>query len=84
MIEPLENNTLFFYYEKDVLGRWGPRTSSQQPRHKGAEGQRYTLSQAVELPKCLHTFPLMHLDAIYGRFINPDLLPSVHPGVNHE
>lgn len=41
----------YFYYQKNIFGRWAPQLSADPPQTKSADGTKRTITQVIEVPQ---------------------------------
>ncbi len=56
---------MYFYYQRNALGKWCPQTSPDSPETKKAEGKQVKLRQVMELPEADQHFNLTMLARLY-------------------
>lgn len=55
----------YFYYQKNIFGRWAPCMSEDQPITRTADGTKRNISQVIQLPAEERDLSFAELEAKY-------------------
>ena len=57
---------MFYFEERNILGKWSPRTTPEKPDAKRAEGRNRTFRCVKEIPAELEHLTLDQLENVMG------------------